>query len=97
MKSIKIKLNNLNQGKKDKLKSIINDLELISKDYLELRLKEIQAKEYKPFKEHYQNYRNQYPDLNSGILQYECKCGLTTANGFTVNQPHGALTRSSRL
>jgi IS605 OrfB family transposase len=73
MKSIKIKLNNLNQGKQTKLKSIISDLELISKDYLELHLKELQSKEYKSFKEHYQNYRDQYPNLNSGIIQSQLR------------------------
>jgi IS605 OrfB family transposase len=69
MKSIKIKLNYQNKEKKLKILYIFNTLDLVSKDYLSIRLKEIQNKIYKPFKEHYANYRLLYPDINSGILQ----------------------------
>jgi len=69
MKSIKIKLKHPNQIKINKLISIISGLELISRDYLVVRLKEIEVKVYLPFKGHYANYRKAYPHINSGVLQ----------------------------
>lgn len=69
MKSIKIKLLHQNISKNNKLLSIFSDLEAISKDYLPIRLKELESKTYLPFKDHYANYRSKYPNLNSGILQ----------------------------
>lgn len=69
MKSIKIKLKHSNPIKLIKLKSILSDLDLISSDYLSIRLKELEAKVYLPFKEHYANYRKAYPAINSGVLQ----------------------------
>ena len=69
MRSVKIKLNQLNQNKSDNLRSILTDLELVAKDYLSVKKTELETKIYKPFKEHYAYYRDQYPDLNSGILQ----------------------------
>jgi len=69
MKSIKIKLDQLNQNKSNKLRSILTDLEFIAKDYLSAKKQELETKQYQPFKEHYARYRNQYPDLNSAILQ----------------------------
>jgi len=69
MKSIKIKLLDQNSSKTNKLLSIFSDLELISKEYLPIRLKEIQDKTYLPSKEHYANFRVLYPSLNSGVLQ----------------------------
>ena len=69
MKSIKIKLKHQNQAKLNKLQSILFDLESVTKDYLPIRLKEIESKTYLPFKNHYSNYRKAHPDINSGILQ----------------------------
>ena len=69
MKSIKIKLKHSNPIKLTKLKSILSDLDSISRDYLAIRLKELETKVYLPFKEHYANYRKAYPHINSGVLQ----------------------------
>ncbi len=69
MKSVKIKLDQLNQNKSNKLRSILTDLELVAKDYLSVKKTEMETKIYKPFKEHYAYYRDKYPDLNSGVLQ----------------------------
>jgi IS605 OrfB family transposase len=69
MKSVKINLEHLNQNKDAMFRNILTNLEAISKDYLEIRKLELESKQYKPFKEHYEQYRNQYPELNSGVLQ----------------------------
>jgi len=69
MKSIKIKLKHQNQFKLDRLQSILSALELVTKDYLPIRLKEIETKVYQPFRDHYVNYRSRFPNINSGILQ----------------------------
>jgi len=69
MKSIKIKLNHINKKKKLILDSILSTLEEVTIDYLSIRLKEIESKNYASFKEHYRKYRNKYPVLNSAILQ----------------------------
>jgi len=69
MKSIKIKLNNSNPVKLQKLLYIFTVLSSVSKEYLPLRQKELETKEYKPFKEHYSCFRTKYPNINSGILQ----------------------------
>jgi len=69
MKSVKINLEHLNHNKDAMLRNILTDLEAISKDYLEIKKLELESKQYKPFKEHYEQYRNQYPELNSAILQ----------------------------
>lgn len=69
MKSIKIKLNQLNPSKHQKLLDILKVLSSISKEYLPVRQKELETKEFKPFKEHYQYFRTKYPQVNSGIIQ----------------------------
>jgi len=69
MKSIKIKLNQSNSVKEQKLKAIFEILALVSKEYLPLRQKELETKVYKPFKNHYNYFRNKYPNINSGIIQ----------------------------
>jgi len=69
MKSIKIKLNNSNPVKLQKLLDIFTILSSVSKEYLTLRQKELATKEFKPFKEHYAYFRNKYPNVNSGVLQ----------------------------
>jgi len=69
MKSIKIKLNNSNLIKLNKLLDIFEILSFVSKEYLPLRQKELETKEFKPFKEHYAYFRAKYPNVNSGILQ----------------------------
>lgn len=69
MKSIKIKLNKSNSAKLQKLIDIFNILSYISKEYLSLRQMEMEAKTFKPFKEHYVYFRKKYPNINSGILQ----------------------------
>ena len=52
---------------------IFVQMESLSRDYLRLRLIELETKTYKPFKEHYTNYRLEYPTLNSGMLQYRLR------------------------
>ena len=69
MKSIKVKLNNSNSIKLQKLFDILVILSSVSKEYLPLKQKELETKEYKPFKEHYAYFRAKYPNINSGILQ----------------------------
>jgi len=69
MKSVKMKLNQINLNKDNKLRVILTDLEAVSKEYLEAKKSELEIKVYKPFKEHYAYYRDKYPDLNSGVLQ----------------------------
>jgi IS605 OrfB family transposase len=69
MKSIKIKLNQSNPAKLQKLLAIFEVLALVSKEYLLLRQKELESKTYKPFKDHYNYFRTKYPIINSGILQ----------------------------
>jgi len=69
MKSIKIKLDSLNQVKTKKLEQIFSYLEKISEEYLKIRLDEIQNSDYRSPKNHYQYFRYLYPNLNSGILQ----------------------------
>jgi len=69
MKSIKIKLNNSNPVKLQKLLDIFDILSSVSKEYLPLRQKELETKEFKPFKEHYVYFRTKRPNINSGILQ----------------------------
>lgn len=69
MKSIKIKLNNSNPIKIQKLLDIFEILSSVSKEYLPLRQKELETKEFKQFKEYYAYFRAKYPNINSGILQ----------------------------
>lgn len=69
MKSIKIKLNQSNHAKLQKLLDIFETLASVSKEYLPLRQKELETKVYKPFKDHYRYFRTKYPNANSGILQ----------------------------
>ena len=69
MKSIKIKLNQSNPVKSQKLFDIFKILASVSKEYLPLRQKELETKVYKPFKDHYRYFRTKYPNINSGILQ----------------------------
>lgn len=73
MKSLKIKLNNLNDGKYQLLSDIMTQMESVSEDYLKLRLIELETKSYLPFKQHYSNMRLKYPELNSGMLQYRLR------------------------
>jgi len=68
MKSIKIKLNNSNPVKLQKLLDIFAILSSVSKEYLPLRQKELETKEFKPFKDHYACFRTKYPNVNSGVL-----------------------------
>jgi len=63
MKSIKIKLNNSNSSKTFKLLDIFEILSSVSKEYLPLRQKELETKEFKPFKEHYAYFRAKYPNV----------------------------------
>ena len=69
MKSIKIKIVNSNSVKSQKLTEIFNILSEVSKEYLPIRQQELETKEFKPFKEHYNYFRSKYPNINSGILQ----------------------------
>ncbi len=69
MKSIKIKLNNSNPVKLQKLLDIFTILSSVSIEYLPLRQKELETKEFKLFKEHYAYFRAKHPNINSGILQ----------------------------
>lgn len=69
MKSIKIRLSHLNQNKQQKLLDILEVLSLISQEYLLTRQKELETKVFLPFKEHYQYFRNKFPQINSGIIQ----------------------------
>jgi len=69
MKSIKIKLIHANYLKIQKLTEIFNILSEVSKEYLPLRQKELETKEFKFFKDHYHYFRSKFPNLNSGILQ----------------------------
>jgi IS605 OrfB family transposase len=82
MKSIKIKLKHQNQSKLIKLQSILSDLDLVSKDYLPIRLNEIETKVYLPFKDHYANYRKAYPNINSGVLQNHLRSLDSTIKGY---------------
>ena len=82
MKSIKIKLKRQNQSKLDKLQSIFIGLERVTLDYLPIRLKEIEAKQYQPFKDHYARYRLAYPNINSGILQNHLRNLDSTIKGY---------------
>ena len=82
MKSIKIKLIYENKLKEQKLLFIFSSLEIISKDYLTIRLKEIETKQYQPFKDHYARYRLAYPNLNSGILQNHLRATDSTIKSY---------------
>lgn len=73
MKSIKIKLNNMNEVKHEMLDKIFIQMESLSEEYFKLRLIELETKIYKPFKEHYADFRDKYPLLNSGMLQYRLR------------------------
>lgn len=68
IKTIKIKLRDLNTNKSNRLNNTFDLLELITNDYLPKRLKEIETKSYTPFNEHYAYYRELLPQLNSGVM-----------------------------
>jgi len=69
MKSIKIKLNQFRTKKKCELLNVFTALDLIAKEYLIYRKTELESKNFKPFKEHYQYFRKSFSSLNSAVLQ----------------------------
>lgn len=69
-KTIQIKLESANQAKLGKLESAYNTVQLITVQYLKFKHTQLETKDYsKPAKEIYAEYRLQYPEINSALLQ----------------------------
>lgn len=68
-KTIKIKLDHSNRVKLDKLEKAYDLIQIVSSEYLQMKLVDLETKEYGSFNERYAEFREKYPSLNSALVQ----------------------------